>query len=97
MNDPNLEIFLVKIDINKLIEEIKFKHLQKDGTFKLTEKSKQWLDTLKRTLELINHLYDFCCTQNKGLSDEKINNARNYKHIADLKSKIKKLEKQLKF
>ena len=49
MNDPNLEIFLVKTDINKLIEEIKYKHLQKDGTYKLTEKSKEWLDILKRT------------------------------------------------
>tara|TARA_R100000656_G_C3872809_1_gene112586 strand:+ start:248 stop:541 length:294 start_codon:yes stop_codon:yes gene_type:complete len=97
MNDPNLEIFLVKTDINKLIEEIKYKHLQKDGTYKLTEKSKEWLDILKRTLELINHLYDFCCKQNTDLSTEKLQNLKNFRVIAELKNDIKKLEKLSKF
>jgi len=97
MNDPNLEIFLVKTDINKLIEEIKYKHLQKDGTFKIPEKSAEVLDLMKRTIELINNLYDFCCKQNTDLSTEKLQNLKNYKVIAELKNDIKKLEKLSEF
>tara|TARA_R100000656_G_C3894893_1_gene117459 strand:+ start:352 stop:645 length:294 start_codon:yes stop_codon:yes gene_type:complete len=97
MNDANFEILKIKIDLNKFIEEIKYKHLKKDGTFKLTEKSAEVLDLMKRTIELINDLYDFCCKQNTDLSTEKLQNLKNYKVIAELKNDIKKLEKLSEF
>ena len=97
MNDANFEILKIKIDLNKFIEEIKYKHLKKDDTFKLTEKSAEVLDLMKRTIELINDLYDFCCKQNTDLSTEKLQNLKNYKVIAELKNDIKKLEKLSEF
>jgi len=97
MNDANFEILKIKIDLNKFIEEIKYKHLKKDGTFKIPEKSAEVLDLMKRTIELINNLYDFCCKQNTDLNAEKLQNLKNYKVIAELKNDIKKLEKLSEF
>ena len=97
MNDANFEILKIKIDLNKFIEEIKYKHLKKDGTFKIPKKSAEVLDLMKRTIELINNLYDFCCKQNTDLSAEKLQNLKNYKVIAELKNDIKKLEKLSEF
>jgi len=97
MNDANFEILKIKIDLNKFIEEIKYKHLKNNGTFKIPEKSAEVLDLMKRTIELINDLYDFCCKQNTDLSAEKLQNLKNYKVIAELKNDIKKLEKLSEF
>ncbi|MAG27195.1 hypothetical protein CMI47_16810 [Candidatus Pacearchaeota archaeon] len=97
MNDANFEILKIKIDLNKFIEEIKYKHIQNNGTFKIPEKSAEVLDLMKRTIELINDLYDFCCKQNTDLSNEKLQNLKNFRVIAELKNDIKKLEKLSEF
>jgi archaellum component FlaC len=97
MNDANFEILKIKIDLNKFIEEIKYKHIQNNGTFKIPEKSAEVLELMKRTIELINHLYDFCCKQNTDLSNEKLQNLKNFKVIAELKNDINKLKKLSKF
>jgi hypothetical protein len=94
MIEPNLQIIQVKNNITKLIYSIKLKYQQKDGSYDIPEKHLETLKDLKETIELINFLYDFIKEQRNQINNEKIQNLKSYREIAELKNKIESLKKQ---
>ena len=90
-----IEIILVKNEIQKLIWKIQFAYQQPDGSYDIPKKYLETLETLKNTLELINKLWDEVEVFQSQLSTERINYLKSQRKISRLNNTILNLNKTI--